>query len=54
MSQFSDLKDAVDALEEDFSKFYDKGNASAMRSRACAPSTHCRRRSYPNPRRFAR
>ncbi len=29
MSQFSDLKDAVDALEEDFSKFYDKGNKAA-------------------------
>ncbi len=26
MSQFSDLKDFVDGLEEDFSKFYDKGN----------------------------
>ncbi len=29
MSQFSDLKDAVDALEEDFSKFYEKGNKAA-------------------------
>ena len=29
MSQFSDLKDSVDALEEDFSKFYDKGNKAA-------------------------
>ncbi len=29
MSQFSDLKDAVDALEEDFTKFYDKGNKAA-------------------------
>ncbi len=29
MSQFSDLKDAVDALEEDFAKFYDKGNKAA-------------------------
>ena len=29
MSQFSDLRDAVDALEEDFTKFYDKGNKAA-------------------------
>ncbi len=29
MSHFSDLKDSVDALEEDFSKFYDKGNKAA-------------------------
>ena len=29
MSQFSDLKDAVDALEEDFAKFYGKGNKAA-------------------------
>ncbi len=29
MSQFTDLKDAVDALEEDFTKFYDKGNKAA-------------------------
>lgn len=29
MSQFSDLKDAVDRLEEDFTKFYDKGNKAA-------------------------
>ncbi|MCH8960373.1 MAG: histone H1 [Bacteroidetes bacterium] len=29
MSQFGDLKDFVDGLEEDFSKFYDKGNKAA-------------------------
>ncbi len=29
MSQFSDLKDAVDRLEEDFTKFYGKGNKAA-------------------------
>ena len=29
MSEFSDLKDSVDALEEDFEKFYDKGNKAA-------------------------
>ena len=29
MSQFGDLKDFVDSLEEDFSKFYDKGNKAA-------------------------
>ncbi len=29
MSQFSELKDFVDGLEEDFSKFYDKGNKAA-------------------------
>ena len=29
MSQFNDLKTAVDALEEDFTKFYDKGNKAA-------------------------
>jgi len=29
MSQFTDLKDAVDALEEDFTKFYGKGNKAA-------------------------
>ena len=29
MSQFSDLKDSVDTLEEDLTKFYDKGNKAA-------------------------
>lgn len=29
MSRFGDLKAAVDALEDDFSKFYDKGNKAA-------------------------
>ena len=29
MGKFDDLKSAVDALEEDFSKFYDKGNKAA-------------------------
>ena len=29
MSQFTDLKDAVERLEEDFTKFYDKGNKAA-------------------------
>ena len=29
MSQFSDLKDFVDGLEEDFAKFYEKGNKAA-------------------------
>ena len=29
MSQFSDLKDFVDSLEEDFTKFYEKGNKAA-------------------------
>ena len=91
MSQFGDLKDFVDGLEEDFSKFYDKGNkaagtrvrkamqdlkkmpctptasswlsshatispvsSTAMRPPASYPSTRCRRRACPNPRRFAR
>ncbi len=29
MSQFSDLKEAVAALEDDFTKFYDKNNKAA-------------------------
>ena len=29
MSRFSELKSAVDALEEDFEKFYDKKNKAA-------------------------
>ena len=29
MSRFSELKSAVDALEEDFEKFYDKSNKAA-------------------------
>ena len=29
MSRFADLKGYVDALEDDFSKFYDKGNKAA-------------------------
>jgi len=29
MSRFADLKSFVDALEDDFSKFYDKGNKAA-------------------------
>ena len=29
MGKFDDLKSVVDALEEDFSKFYDKGNKAA-------------------------
>lgn len=29
MSQFSKVKDLVDSLEDDFSKFYDKGNQAA-------------------------
>ncbi|MEQ9103953.1 MAG: histone H1 [Rhodothermales bacterium] len=29
MSRFADLKSFVDGLEDDFSKFYDKGNKAA-------------------------
>jgi len=29
MSRFADLKGFVDGLEDDFSKFYDKGNKAA-------------------------
>ena len=29
MSRFGDLKAAVDAMEDDFAKFYDKGNKAA-------------------------
>jgi flagellar biosynthesis/type III secretory pathway protein FliH len=29
MSKFADLKGFVDGLEDDFSKFYDKGNKAA-------------------------
>lgn len=29
MSKFDDLKSFVDSLEEDFGKFYDKGNKAA-------------------------
>ena len=29
MSKFDDLKNFVDSLEEDFTKFYDKGNKAA-------------------------
>lgn len=29
MSQFSKVKDLVDSLEDDFAKFYDKGNQAA-------------------------
>lgn len=29
MSRFSDLKDFVESLEEDFTKFYQKGNKAA-------------------------
>ena len=29
MSKFDDLKGFVDGLEDDFSKFYDKGNKAA-------------------------
>ena len=29
MSKFDDLKNFVDGLEEDFGKFYDKGNKAA-------------------------
>lgn len=29
MSQFSDLQDFVNSLEEDFDKFYNKGNKAA-------------------------
>ncbi|HEY9116231.1 MAG TPA: histone H1 [Roseivirga sp.] len=29
MSQFSRVKSLVDSLEDDFSKFYDKGNQAA-------------------------
>ncbi|KYG74201.1 MULTISPECIES: histone H1 [Roseivirga] len=29
MSQFSKVKELVDSLEDDFAKFYDKGNQAA-------------------------
>ena len=29
MSKFSELKDFVESLEDDFTKFYDKGNKAA-------------------------
>lgn len=29
MSRFADLKNFVDGMEDDFSKFYDKGNKAA-------------------------
>lgn len=29
MSKYSELKDFVDTLEDDFTKFYDKGNKAA-------------------------
>lgn len=29
MSRYSDIKNLVDSMEDDFSKFYDKGNKTA-------------------------